>query len=213
MSRSDRSERSDRFYEKKVCPEGFHRSSSYTTRRGRRVHSHCVRNSSRRKQMRLKSNGRSLTRKAACKDGQIQRRAYVRRFASDIIKRGYTVKRASGKAYRIHPSKSSIYVKPGCMKKRGISKKVGDSRDMSSGESIGPLRKGELKKHGYVYRSSENTRHNALRKAVKEFGPLGVFRKLDAVAKLSVRTVPDASAVFKRDRDWIRRHYELKASE
>jgi hypothetical protein len=155
----------------------------------------------------IRHNDRSLTKKAHCKDGQIQRKGYVRKFASDIIKRGYTVKRASGKAYRIHPSKSSVYVKPGCMKKRGLSKRV------SPGESIGPLRKGELKKHGYVYRSSENNRHNALRRAVKEFGPLGVFRKLDAVAKLSVRTVPEASAVFKRDRDWIRRHYELKESE
>jgi hypothetical protein len=155
----------------------------------------------------IRHDGRSLTKKAHCKDGEIQRKGYVRRFASDIIKRGYTVKRASGKAYRIHPSKPSVYVKPGCMKKRGLSRKV------SSGESIGPLRKGELKKHGYVYRSSEDRRHNALRNAIKEFGALSVFRKLDAVTKLSVRTVPEASAVFKRDRDWVRRHYELKKSE
>jgi hypothetical protein len=53
--------------------------------------------------------------------------------------------------------------------------------------------------------------HKALQKAIKKFSPLGVFRKLDAVAKLSKRTVPDASRVFASDRDWVKQHFILKA--
>jgi hypothetical protein len=72
-------------------------------------------------------------------------------------------------------------------------------------QEIGPLRKGELAKHGYSYKKSDLDRHEALRKAAKEFGPLGVYRKLDAVAKLAVRAAPKASAVFKKDRDWVKK--------
>jgi hypothetical protein len=68
-----------------------------------------------------------------------------------------------------------------------------------------------LKKHGYVYESSRGARHHALNKAMREFGALGVYRKLDAVAKLSKNRVPKAAHVFKEDRDWIRRHYKLEA--
>jgi len=48
-----------------------------------------------------------------------------------------------------------------------------------------------------------------LRKAIKEFGALGVFRKLDSVAKLSNYSAPKASRVFKEDRDWVRKNYKL----
>ena len=51
---------------------------------------------------------------------------------------------------------------------------------------------------------------STLKKAIKRYGPLSVYRKLDAVAKLSLRTAPDASNIFSRDRDWIRSNFELK---
>lgn len=191
--------------DRKGCPSGFHKQSSYTSRSGRRVSSRCVnetrRNFHRRTQnARLHMKGKSVTRK--CAPGMIERKGYVRKFGANVLKRGYTVKKASGKAYRIHPSKESVYVKPSCVKKLG---------SRVSGEGFGVLRKGELKKYGYVYDSSEESRHTALKKAIKEFGALGVFRKLDAVAKLSKRTVPRASRVFKGDREWIRRNYTLSA--
>jgi hypothetical protein len=207
------------FDSKRGCPTGFHKRTSYTTRKGHRVEPRCVKsqtvysetrkNYTRRalgKQMaRLHKVGRSATRRESCPEGKIERRGYVRKFGQDIIQRGYTVKRASGRVYRVHPEKKSVYVKPGCIKDRGIPGKLGP------GEGFGPLRKGELKKHGYMYQNSQEARHTALKKAIQEFGALGVFRKLDAVAKLSKRTVPRASTVFKDDRDWIRRHYKLKA--
>jgi hypothetical protein len=47
-------------------------------------------------------------------------------------------------------------------------------------------------------------RHEALVKAIKAYGPLETYRKLDAVAKLSKRVAPDASDIFAMDRDWVR---------
>jgi len=47
-------------------------------------------------------------------------------------------------------------------------------------------------------------RHEGLVKAIKAYGALETYRKLDAVAKLSKRAAPDASAIFAMDRDWVR---------
>jgi hypothetical protein len=78
---------------------------------------------------------------------------------------------------------------------------------------IGPLRRGELAKHGYshVQKMSVSDRHEALDSAVKEFGGLGVWRKLNAVAVYTKRTAPGASRVFKEDMAYIRSKYGLKA--
>ncbi len=78
---------------------------------------------------------------------------------------------------------------------------------------IGPLRKGELAKHGYadVVHKSVAERHAALEKAIAEFGSLGVWRKLNAVQVYTRRLSPGASKIFKTDMDWIRGKYGLKA--
>jgi hypothetical protein len=62
-----------------------------------------------------------------------------------------------------------------------------------------------LAKYGYSFRASESQRHAALKKAVSEYTALGVYRKLDAIAKLTLRTVPNAAKVFAADRDWVRK--------
>jgi hypothetical protein len=66
------------------------------------------------------------------------------------------------------------------------------------------MRKGELAKHGYSFRASDSQRHAALKRAAGEYGALGVYRKLDAVAKLTMRTIPKAAAIFEKDRDWVK---------
>lgn len=207
------------YNERKGCPSGFHKRSSYVSRSGHRVSRRCVKsqtvyNETRknfqrrmegRQTARLRHMGKSATRRIPCPPGKVERKGYVRKFGSDILRRGYTVKKASGKAYRIHPSKREVYVKPSCIKKTGLQTRPGP------GDRLGLLRKGELKKHGYVYERSRDSRHDAIKRAIKEFGALGVYRKLDAVAKLSKNRVPKAAYVFKEDRDWIRRHYKLEA--
>jgi len=149
--------------------------------------------------------GKTATRKEKCPPGKIERRGYVRKFGSSVIRKGYTVKRASGKQYHVYPKNPSVYVKPGCVKDRGLPGKL------IPGEGFGPMRKGELKKYGYVYLKPEHVRHEALNKAIKEFGAIGVYHKLDAITKLSKRTAPEASKVFKGDREWLIRHHKIRA--
>ena len=207
--------------DKRGCPQGFHKRASYTSKLGHRLPPRCVksttvyresrknftRRSMRRQTSRLRAMGKSGTRRLHCGPGKVERRGYVRKFGAEILKRGYTVKRASGKMYRVKPEKSSVYVKPSCIKDRGNPGKL------DPGQGFGLLRRGELKKHGYVYEESREARRRALRKAIHEFGALGVFRKLDAVAKLSKRTAPHASRVFKQDREWVQGEFKLKAPQ
>jgi hypothetical protein len=131
-----------------------------------------------------------------CKDGYELRKGYTRKFKNSILRNGYTVRR-KGKLFKVRPEKSSAYISSMCVKKK--SKKW-----------IGKLRKGDLIRYGYQYRLSDRLREAALRKAIEVYGATSTYHKLDAVAKLSVRIAPDASAIFKRDRDWILRHFVKK---
>jgi len=135
----------------------------------------------------------------------IERKGYVRKYSNNVREKGFTVKRSSGKSYKVHPTADHAVVKSKCIKNTG---KPG----VGVPKSIGPLRKGELAKYGYSYKESESNRRAALRQAVEEYGALGVFRKLDAVAKLTERTVPNASNIFEKDRAWVESKYgPLKA--
>jgi hypothetical protein len=74
---------------------------------------------------------------------------------------------------------------------------------------IGTLRKGDLSRFGYsnVTAMSEGRRHLALASAVRRYGALSLFRKLNAIFVLTRNTAPASSAIFKKDRDWIREKY------
>jgi hypothetical protein len=78
---------------------------------------------------------------------------------------------------------------------------------------IGPLRKGDLTLFGYdnVVSMSEGRRHLALAAAVRKYGPLTVWRKLNAVFIYTKNTSPASSRVFKADRDWIKSRFGIKA--
>jgi Family of unknown function (DUF5771) len=71
---------------------------------------------------------------------------------------------------------------------------------------IGTLKKGLLIKFGYqnVTQLSQQQRHEALTKAIRAYGPLSVFRKLNAVYVYNRKTNPSHSKIFKTDRDWVR---------
>ena len=139
---------------------------------------------------------RSLSRKV-CPPGKIERAAYVRKYTTAVRQKGFTVRRKTGTTYRVFPKKTgATVVESRCVKNLGMPGK--------GPKAIGPLRKGELAKHGYSFRTGEESRHRALRHAVAEFGALGVYRKLDAVAKLTERTIPEAAKVYEKDRNWVR---------
>lgn len=165
---------------------------------------------------------RTLRRKA-CPPGMIERKEYARRFSTAVLKEGFTKRDRAGRTIRIKPHKRSlVYIGSKCIKDKGLPGK--------GTQKIGPLRKGELTKFGYeIFKKDrkgkyefesdnkthkvvpEEKRHAALRKAVREYGALGVYRKLDAVAKLSFRTTKQGSKIWTEDRDWVRKTFDLKA--
>lgn len=122
----------------------------------------------------------------SCPSGYIKRAAYVR-----TTKRGV----------RIH-------VPEQCIRDRGLPGKA-----FRGTRGIGPLRKGELTKYGYqnVRQLSVSDRRLALRKAIQEFGSLGVWRKLNAVAVYTKHTSPALSMLYKEDMNWIRSEFGIKA--
>ena len=214
------------------CPSGYHKRSSYKSARGLAVPARCVRATTIYEETSKEFKARTAKRISArrkragipaatrkCPPGQIRRTGYVRRYSTGIRRRGYTVRRPSGRMYRVYPRASRMLVRSSCIKDRGLPGKgprqFPNPFKFHGGKQvygIGPLRKGELTKHGYSTRASTRKRHSALRSAVKEFGALGVYRKLNAVAKLGVRTARTASRTFKRNRNWVRKSFgPLKA--
>lgn len=212
------------------CPSGYHKRSSYKSARGLAVPARCVRATTVYRESSKEFKARTVKRITArrkragipsatrkCPPGQIRRTGYVRRYSTGIRRRGYTVRRPSGRIYRVYPQASRMIVRSSCVKDRGLPGKGPRPfrfpfRGGKQVYGIGPLRKGELAKHGYSTKTSTRKRHGALRKAVKEFGALGVYRKLNAVAKLGVRTARAASKTFKTNRNWVRKTFgPLKA--
>jgi len=202
----------------KGCPAGYHKRESYLSILGNRVAARCVRSTTvyKNSSKNFKKKGsdsmtrrlralhipsvKSLTRSNKCPPGQIERKQYVRKYSTAVRQKGFTVRRASGTTYRVYPKAAPTRVESKCVKDTGKPGK-------GAPKPIGRLRKGELAKHGYSFRKAESERHTALKHAVNEFKPLGVYRKLDAVAKLVENTVPDAAAVFRKDRNWIKEKY------
>jgi len=134
----------------------------------------------------------ALTRKRA----STKRRGTKKCGKGYILQKGYTRKSRSGKRVRVTAR---------CVKDRGLPGKG----FKGEGPGIGKLREGELSQFGYsgVSKLSEGQRHAALKKAIAQYGPLSVFRKLNAVAVYTKYTSPMVSRVFKSDMAWIRSSY------
>jgi len=198
------------------CPSAsYHKRKSYTSKRGHRVPARCIRSTTPYKQSSAEFK-RSVTQRQTrrlksvlgetkvCPPGQILRAPYVRRFRSSVKAKGYDRKTKSGKIVHVVPTKASaILVPAACIKDLGKKGK--------GTQKIGPLREGLLKKYGYRAALTRYERHAALGRAVKVLGSNNVFHKLDAVAKLSLRTHPDSARIFSEDRDWVRKEFGIKA--
>lgn len=144
--------------------------------------------------------GGQNTRRNGCPAGYILRKGYTRKYRNSMTQSGFTVRR-KGKLYKVRPSTRSIHVSASCIQDRGLP-----GKGPVSGKSFAKLRKGDLVKYGYQYRLSDALRQRALKKAIDQYGATTVYHKLDAVAKLSKRTAPDASSIFSRDRNWVKEH-------
>jgi hypothetical protein len=182
------------------CPPGYHARKPYTVKRtGTRVDGRCVRATTKsgpraaflkasrsRMSRRLRGIPKSRRGVTACPPGTIVRDPYVR------IRQG--------KRQFVPATCITNVGNPG----KGIP---------TGAPGIGPLRKGDLKRFGYdnVVSMSDARRHIALALAVKEYGSLTVWRKLNAIYIYTRHTSPASSAIFKADRDWINEHYGIKA--
>lgn len=140
--------------------------------------------------------------KKKCPPGKILRAAYIRKISTPIAKQGYIKRLSNGRQIRVFPKGKETFVPAGCIDDKGKAGKLPEGAP-----TIGPLRKGELRKHGYSYKLPEDERHAALKRAVDEFGPLSTYRKLNAVSKYTVLSQPKASKTFTADRNWIRKTY------
>jgi hypothetical protein len=182
------------------CPKGYHPRVAYTVKRsGRRVGAACVRATTKRETrrnflkrtrermtIRLRAFRKSRRGPTSCTAGKIVRDPYVR------VRLG-----------------QRQYVPAACVKDMG-----NPGKGIPSGApGIGPLRKGNLRRFGYtdVRHMSESRRHMALAAAVKVYGSLTVWRKLNAVYIYTKKTSPASSQVFKADRDWIKARFGIKA--
>lgn len=106
-------------------------------------------------------------------------------------------------------SRTGTLTPPQCIQRRGSSRSSSSSSMLDSSQKknvIGPLEKGTLGKFGYtrVTSMSPKMRHRALHKAVKQYGYLPVFRKVNAVAVLTKNTAPETSNVMNQDKEWLR---------
>jgi len=157
-----------------------------------------------RKSPKLKGLRSKLGLDQKCPPGQILRAPYTRKFKSAVKKEGFLVKHGN-KTVRVYPKSGTVLVKATCVVDTGLP-----GKGPKNGKGIGPLKQGELTKYGYNAHKSTADRYVALRKAIAAYGALRVFRKLNAVANLTLRTAPEAHAVFDADRKWVQKNYTLK---
>ena len=109
----------------------------------------------------------------------------------------------SRKSYVAHHRGKTIRVKAHRIHDQGAPGKWASLH----GPGIGPLKEGKLSKLGYSQMKSKSSRHNSLRKAVKRYGALSTFRKLQAVGTYTKRTSRKKSKKFLADRDWVKKTY------
>lgn len=66
------------------------------------------------------------------------------------------------------------------------------------------LKKGLLTKYGYHADLSETERHQALQRALGEFSPLSLYRKLNAIYVLNKNRDKKRAHIFRSDANWLK---------
>jgi len=134
-------------------------------------------------------------------------RAPSRRRSRAPSRRSRKIKRSGTYKKRSYKKRRSPARKTRRTTHRSSTKRYRKSGKVRSRNVIGKLRKGTLSKHGYTSNATAASRHTALAKAVRAYGALSVFRKLNAVAVLTKNTSPLKSKRFVADRNWVKRTY------
>jgi hypothetical protein len=105
-------------------------------------------------------------------------------------------------------------------RKNGVSVKASCVKDVGKpgkgfagpGKGIGKLKKGQLSSLGYSISKTARSRHAALNKATRKYGPLSIYRKLNALAVYTKNTSPTTSKTAKADRNWIGANHGYKST-
>ena len=127
----------------------------------------------------------------------IERSAYTRK-----AHRRHAFKRSDGSTIHATTVKRSR-VPTGKVKDLGAPGKWTEK----NGPGIGKLKPGSLSRFGYSSASKPESRHKSLRKAVRTYGPLSTFRKLQAVSIYTKRTSKGKSRTYKADRNWVKKTF------
>jgi hypothetical protein len=104
-----------------------------------------------------------------------------------------------------YTKKNGVHVKGTCVKDMGKPGK-------GFPNGIGKLHEGELSSVGYSLTKKAVSRHRALNKATKKYGPLSVYRKLNALSVYTKRTSPVKSKTAKADRNYVGRKHGYKGT-
>ena len=83
--------------------------------------------------------------------------------------------------------------------------KIKDRGAPGHGKKYFDIKKGKLAP--YSTSLPERERHEILRKKIRRYGALSVFRALNAQVVLRKRENSKAKRIFKEDRDWVKRNY------
>jgi len=94
--------------------------------------------------------------------------------------------------------------------RRGYTYKRKDIGKPGKGPKLIKIKeRGALTKYGYAIKKSPQARRRALRKAIKEYGALSVYRKLMAQYVFRKNYAPDQAARFRSDAEWVRDNYKV----
>lgn len=95
--------------------------------------------------------------------------------------------------------------KPTCIKAVGNAAKTGHK-----GVQLFEIQKNVLGNLGYkdIKNKTADSRRKALKKAIKKYKPLSVFREVNAIYVLNKNTNPELAKKLKCDRDWIKTQKE-----
>jgi hypothetical protein len=90
--------------------------------------------------------------------------------------------------------KSGVKVSATCVKSKSLR-----SKGMKPKVYLPKLKQGALTKHGYSVHDSSKSRHTAIKKALKEYTPGELIKKINAVRVLSKNTAPENSLIYAKD--------------
>lgn len=107
----------------------------------------------------------------------------------------------------VHVKPTTYRRKGKLIHRRGYTYKRRDVGKRGKGPKVIPIERGKLTKYGYSTSKSASARRRALRKAIRTYGALSVFRMLNAQVVLRKRTQRKARSKFKADRDWVRENF------